>query len=124
MSQKRPKYVPRPRLVCVELNPGPGRGHEWSEEQKWRVVLLWKDQGKEPATIAEELNINSQSVARLIEKYKKTGTVHRQPGQGRKHKLNTREELRMEEKAKRRKCAPAIAQDYNRHHEAEMSMTG
>lgn len=119
MGQKSQKFVPAPRLVCIELNPGPGRGHQWSEEQKWRIITLWKYQGRSLHAIAEELEVDRRNVKRLIEKYKKTGKVERRSGQGRKRKLTRKDVGQMRKQAKRGKSAPDIARNYNRKHKQE-----
>jgi transposase len=58
-------------------------------------------------------------VKRLIEKYKKKGTVDREPGQGRKRKLTRKERQEMRKKAKKGKCVPEITRKYNQFHEEE-----
>ena len=119
MAQKSQKYVPPPRLVCIELNPGPGRGHQWSEEQKWSIITLWKHEGKSLHAIATELGVDRRNVKKLIEKYKETGTVERRSGQGRKRKLTRKIVGQMRRKAKQGKSAPQLARRYNQKHEEE-----
>jgi DNA-binding MarR family transcriptional regulator len=80
-----------PRLVCVELNPGPGRGQQWGEEQKWSIIALWKHGGKSLHAIAREFGVDRRNVKRLIETYNKKGTIDREPGQGRKGKLTRKD---------------------------------
>jgi transposase len=55
----------------------------------------------------------------LIEKYKKKGTVDREPGQGRKRKLTRKERQEMRKKAKKGKCVPELTRKYNQFHEEE-----
>ena len=43
MAENGTKFVHAPRLVCVELNPGPGRGENLGDEEKWRIVIYKKD---------------------------------------------------------------------------------
>src|SRR5688572_4918045 len=40
MDKKSQQVVPAPPLVGVELNPGPGRGHQLSEDERWRVIFF------------------------------------------------------------------------------------
>lgn len=124
MAQNSPKLIPAPRLICVELNPGPGRGHEWSEERRWEIITKWNQEGKSIHAIAKELGIDRRNVKRLIEKYKETGSVERRSGQGRKRKLTRKVVRQMKQKAKRGKKATEITRDYNVTHENEGKTVG
>ena len=73
-GQKFIKTVPAPRLVGVHPNPGPGGGPEWTEEEKWRIIVMWKYEHKSPRTIAKELHHDRRNIRNLIEKYQETGT--------------------------------------------------
>ncbi len=104
------KFVPAPRLVGIELNPGPGKvGNRHSEEKRWRVIFNHKDLKKTPAEIAHSLKMNEKTVHNIIEKYERTGTVHDQPKSGRKRKLSNKQVKRAIRKAKKGKTAPQIA---------------
>ena len=74
---KTAKFVPAPRLVGIEPNPGPGDvGNGVSEERRWRIIFMHKDLKKTPYKIAQELKMNETTVHNIIEKYAETGTVH------------------------------------------------
>lgn len=111
MTNFKEKYVPAPRLVCVELNPGPGRGKHLKEEEKWRIILNWKDLKLSPNQIAKKLKHKPEHVTTLIEKYKQTGSVKDRPGRGRKRKLNASETKKVVKMAKKGKFAPQIARE-------------
>ena len=66
MVEFEKKFVPAPRLVCVELNPGPGRGKNLSEEEKWRIIFNWKDLKLNPNQIAKKLKKDYHTVDDLI----------------------------------------------------------
>src|SRR5690348_3634053 len=91
-----------PSLASSASSPilGQAGGHEWTEEQRWRVIILWKYEGKSIHSIARELKIDRSNVKRLIEKYQNTRTVERQQGQGRKRKLPRKVARQLKKKAK------------------------
>jgi len=106
-------FVPAPRLVGIEPNPGPGNvGNRIPEEQRWRVVFKKKDSKLSPPQIARELKMNKNTVENILDKYEKTGTVHDRPKSGRKRKLSTKEVGQAVKKAKKGKTAPQIARDF------------
>lgn len=106
------KFVPAPRLVGIEPNPGPGNvGNRLSEEQRWRIIFMHKDLKKTPYKIAQELKKNEQTVHNVIEKYEETGTVHDRSRSGRKRKLSNAQVNRAVRKAKKGKAAPQIARE-------------
>ena len=72
MAKKSGKFVPAP-LVGVELNPGPGHGSKWNEEQRWQTILKWKDEKKGTRRIANELGVSRSRVQDLIHNLKKLG---------------------------------------------------
>ena len=113
MAKKSRKFVPAPLLVGIELNPGPGHGSNWNEEQRWRTILKWKDEKKGTRTIANELGVSRSSVQDLIHKYQETGTVHDRPRSGRKRKLSAPEVKKAIKRAKSGKSAPVIAREIN-----------
>jgi len=49
--------VPSPRLVCVELNPGPGKCHECKRELDKEPVALWCE-----SALCEELRATYKDV--------------------------------------------------------------
>jgi transposase len=106
------KFVPAPRLVGIEPNPGPGNvGNRLSEEKRWRIIFMHKDLKKVPATIARELKMNEQTVHNVIGKYEETGTVHNLPKSGRKRKLSEAQVRQAVRKAKKGKTSRQIAQE-------------
>lgn len=117
MNRISHKFVPAPRLVCIEVNPGPGRGHEWSEETKWRIITLWKYERKSFHSIAKALNVDRSNVRRLIKKYEETMSTKRKSGQGRKRKLTASEERKIKRRALAGKKAKEITADYNAKHQ-------
>lgn len=106
------KFVPAPRLVGIEPNPGPGDvGNRLSEEDRWRIIFMFKDLKKIPATIARELKRNKKTVNNVIKKYQETRTVHDRPKSGRKRKLSNKQVSQAVKKAKKGKTAPQIARE-------------
>jgi transposase len=114
MVEFEKKFVPAPRLVCVELNPGPGRGKNLSEEEKWRIIFNWKDLKLNPNQIAKKLKKDYHTVDDLITKYQETGSVKDRPGRGRKRKLNASETKKAVRLAKKGKCAPEISRQFTK----------
>lgn len=105
------KFVPAPRLVGIEPNPGPAKaGNRIPEEKRWRIIFKKKDLKQTPYKIAQEMKMNEQSVQN-IEKYEQTGTVHDRPKSGRKRKLSNAQVSQAVRKAKKGKCAPQIARE-------------
>ena len=123
MAKKSQKIPPAPPLVGVEPNPGPGRGQKWDEEQRWRILLKWKDGKKGSKKISKELNVSRSGVRKLIHKYEETGTVHDRPKTGRKRKLSTAEGKKAAKRAKSGKSAPAIARDLSKMNEKKTKTT-
>lgn len=81
------KSVPAARLVCIELNPGPtprGRGKNVPEEKRWQVVFYSKDMKLGPAAVARKVGVNRHTVSAIMDKYKKTRSVHDVKGRGKK----------------------------------------
>ena len=77
MAEILQKIVPAPRLVGVELNPGPRRGENMSDEERWAVINLWNIENLGTRKIAKKLNLQRKNVQNLIRKYNETGTVSR-----------------------------------------------
>ena len=64
------KFVPAPRLVGTEPNPGPVKArNRIPEEKRWRIIFKKKDLKQTPYKIAQEMKMNEQSVHNNIEKY-------------------------------------------------------
>jgi len=113
------KIVPAPRLIGIHPNPGPAGRRELTDEEKWKIVIRWKDDKKCMHAIAKELNVSRRVVQRLVQKYQQTHSVERRSGQGRKRKLNSATQRNMVKKAKSGKCAPAIMRSYNLNKESK-----
>ena len=64
--------VPAPRLVCVELNPGPA---PISEDTRMRAVALYQNARWKVTRIAKELKIKVNTVKGIVAKYEETGSV-------------------------------------------------
>src|SRR5215475_5744187 len=92
------KIVPPPRLIGIHPNPGPTRRHELTDEEKWKIVIRWKDDKKSLHAIAKEMGVSRSVVQRLVQKYKQTHSVERRSGQGRKRKLTSATERNMVKK--------------------------
>lgn len=111
LVKKCPKVVPAPRLVNVELNPGPRSGQHLSEEQKWGVINQWKVDKLGAKSISKKMKISLKSVKNIIRKYKETNSIATRPGQGRKRKLSRTEVGKIKKKAKTGKSAKTLAQE-------------
>lgn len=111
MVEKWHKFVPAPRLIGVEPNPGPRHGEHLNEEQRWEVIHLWKIDKLGTRAIAKKMKIKRQNIQKLIQKYKETGGIATRAGQGRKRKLSQADVRRVRKKAKTGKSAKAIARE-------------
>jgi transposase len=69
------------------------------------------EQKKKNFAIAREVKCKPHSVARVLNKYKQTGTVDDEPPQGRKRKTSREEDKKICKKAKQGKSAPKIARE-------------
>jgi len=101
------KVVPQPRLVCVELNPGPPKVSEMKRER----IMGFLEAGGTPAEAAEQYERSKSTITRLQAKVEETGSVKNRPGQGRKRKLSPCQADKVRKKAKRGKDSPQIAQE-------------
>ena len=82
--------VPAPRLVCVELNPGP---RTLSERKREKIATLIEDAGLGISETARTLKTTRQTVQKTMKKYAETKSVKNRPGQGRKRKLTPQNEI-------------------------------
>lgn len=98
----------------IELNPGPPKAKHLSEEERWRIVFLTKDQNLSSRQIAKKMKISRTTVTETLSKYWQTGTVHDLAGRGRKLKLSAVETKKVIKQAKKRKAAPQILQNLNK----------
>ena len=106
------EVVPAPRLVCVELNPGPGHRGPVSEDKRMRAVALYQNARWSEKKIGRELNLKAETVTKIVRKYEETESVKNRPGQGRKRKLASKELKRIVKKAKSGQSSEDIARDY------------
>jgi len=86
-----PYFVPAPRLVCVEQNPGPSRAaprkrKHIDEFTKGRAVGM-RAEGASISKISRELLITRKSVRLNLTKFNDTGRCENRQGGGRKRKL-------------------------------------
>jgi transposase len=102
------KEVPSSPLVCVELNPGPT---PIDNDTRQKIIWYKQDAGLSIHEISKKLGVTRQTIQNLLQKYKETGSVLNRPGQGRKRKLNSKEEKAVVKKAKRGKDSPQIARE-------------
>jgi hypothetical protein len=105
MIKKSQKVVAAPRLVGVEVNPGPDSGQKLSEEQRWAIINEWKTEKRGTRSIARKLNISRTSVQKVIHKYQATGDIQNIAGQGRKRKCSNADINSIRKKAKAGKSA-------------------
>src|SRR6185312_2047710 len=103
------KDVPPPRLVCVELNPGPPK---MSVGERERVIGFLQGGGT-PQEAAISFGCGLSSVYDLKKKFEETGTVATRPGQGRKRKLSKKQRRAIEKKALQGKDTPQITREVN-----------
>jgi transposase len=111
MIKKSQKVVAAPRLVGVEVNPGPDSGQKLSEEQRWAIINEWKTEKRGTRSIARKLNISRTSVQKVIHKYQATGDIQNIAGQGRKRKCSNADINSIRKKAKAGKSAIKIASE-------------
>ena len=105
------QFVPAPRLVGVEPNPGPPKSKRLSEEERWRVVHYSTLEHLSIRRIAQKMQISKTTVAQLLKKFQQTGLVSDLARTGRKRKISEQEENRIVKKAKKEKPASEIAQE-------------
>ena len=71
------QFVPAPRLVGVEPNPGPPKSKRLSEEERWRVVHYSTLEHLSIRRIAQKMQISKTTVAQLLKKFQQTGISQR-----------------------------------------------
>lgn len=108
------KLRPRPLLVGIHPNPGPGFGERLPECDRWRIVFLATENGLSVRQIAKKMHISAATVQNTLCKFRETKTVHDRAGGGRKRKLSSQDEKKIVSKAKRGKSAKQIAREYER----------
>jgi transposase len=116
-------HVPAPRLVCVELNPGPAsrskrtrkceavQGQHIDSFKKGRIVGLHEARLSK-AEIARRTKTSRPTVRKTIEDFKATGGVPDRHAGGRKRKLDKKEREKVIKKAKKKKSVRKIADEY------------
>ena len=109
LSLKHAKFVPAPRLVGIEPNPGPGRGVHLDESTRLRIVTLSQDAHWSTKQIAHKVNCSREAVSLVLSRYRERGTAKDKPGRGRKRKLSNRECKEMARQAKKGKPATELA---------------
>src|ERR1044071_4979943 len=102
------KVVPPPRLVCIEVNPGPGK---MSDGKRERIIGFLEANGT-PTAAAEEYEVG-RPVYDLKNKVEETGSVKTRPGQGRKRKLSRKNKRAIRMKALSGKEIPQITREIN-----------
>jgi len=105
------KWVSAPRLVGVELNPGPGSGEHLTTKERWEIVISSEEKNPNYSQIAKKIGCTRPTVKAVLQKYKETGTVDDRAGRGRKRKCSEAEVKAMVRKAKKGKFAPEIARE-------------
>lgn len=95
---RKPHFVPAPLLVGIELNPGP---EQLSEKERWWIVFLSQENGRNPSQIAREVGCTRQTVYDVLARERETGHVRNRTGSGRKRKLTTEEEKRVIKRAQK-----------------------
>lgn len=111
------KVVPSPRLVCVELNPGPGKMDIGKRER----VIGFLEAGGSPSEAAAHYEVPRSSVYDLKKKLEETGSVETRPGQGRKRKVNQQVRRSVRRKALSDKSIPQITREVNSKREDPLS---
>jgi transposase len=103
------KEVPAPRLVCIELNPGPA---PLSKDTRRKIIWYKEDAGISIHEISRKTGVTRLNIRAVLKKYKESKSVKNRPGQGRKRKLDSNQEkIVVVKKAARGKDAPQIARD-------------
>jgi len=110
ISKCTSKDVPPPRLVCVELNPGP---EEIDFATRNQVIGYLKAGGSVPAA-AKQFHVSKSAVKQLRKKEKETGSVATKKGRGRKRKLSSKQRKSVQQKAKRGKSSAQITREVSR----------
>jgi len=63
------KFVPAPRLVCIETNPGPPR--RLSEKNRWKVIIYNEEFHLTPTGIARKLKTSRPTIYDTLQRLKK-----------------------------------------------------
>ena len=116
------QFVPAPRLVGVEPNPGPPKSKRLSEEERWRVVHYSTLEHLSIRRIAQKMQISKTTVAQLLKKFQQTGLVSDLARTGRKRKISEQEENKIVKKAKKEKPASEIARELSQESKNEVSV--
>ena len=92
-----------------KLNMAP-HGKEYSEDLKKRIVALHKD-GLGYKKISDTLKLSCSTVAKTIQRFKRTNSIHNRPRHGRPKKLSARDERHIQRLSldDRRRSAASIA---------------
>jgi transposase len=99
--QPKPKSVPAPLLIGIELNPGPKAFEHLSVKERWFIVFLSEENGRNPTQIAKRMGCTRKTVSKILKKERETGDVEDRPRSGRKRKLSTKEEKKIVKKAQK-----------------------
>lgn len=91
------KKVPAPRLVCVELNPGPA---PLSKDTRRKIIWYKEDAGISIHEICRKTGVTRPNIRAVLKKYKESKSVKNRPGQGRKRKLDSNQDKIVVKKAK------------------------
>jgi transposase len=107
-------FVPKPRLVCVELNPGPGRkthgrGIKLDEPTRLKIACRVVDSHKSIKGTARKYRIERNTVKSIVAKYKESNSVRDRPRRGRPPLLSSKDRRAVLKRAERGKTAPAIS---------------
>ena len=98
------KVVPPPLLVCVELNPGPGKMSTSKRER----VIGFLESGASPTKAAEHFEVDISSITRLQEN-KRNRKCCKQTGTRSKKKIIQKDERKVKRQAKSGKTSREIA---------------
>lgn len=88
--------------------------HKLSEGQKWQVIGM-SNTGRSTRQIANHFQVNQSIIARLLQKYRATGTVSERHRAGKPHKTTPREDRLLSRAAKRDpfKCARLLRENWH-----------
>lgn len=111
-------HVPPPRLVCVELNPGP---QEIAYDTRVKIIGCVEDAGMGVSETARKYNVDRSAVKKIMKKWRERKLVGNLPGRGRKRKLTESQRRAVLKRGERKQDAPEITRAMNRKLEEPVS---
>lgn len=115
------KFVPPPRLVGVEPNPGPPKKTRLSDADRWRIVLYHNDLHWSNKKIATFVQCNEHTVHEVLERHHEGLGIGERAGRGRKRKISKTEGKQMAKDAEKGRFVKHIQREFKKSANKEVS---